>query len=61
MRLEQYISEVSYVGNIGFAEMVQFYRIASKDQIRNMEVAIKMNDWKSFKSIIKKVLGINLL
>lgn len=60
MRLKQYIRELSYIGNMGFEEMVQFFRIASKAEIEEMENAIKHDDWITFKKMIKKVVGVTL-
>lgn len=60
MRLDRYLKEASYIGNLGFHEMVRFYQIATKEQIKTIERAIKKNDWHLFKLIIKKVLGVEL-
>jgi len=60
MRLRQYIKELSYIGNMGFEEMVQFFRVASKAEIEEMETAIKNDDWMAFKKMIKKVVGVTL-
>jgi hypothetical protein len=54
------MTEASYPGNVGFAEMVQFYRKANDKQIDQMEIIIKNNDWTGFKNLIQKVLHINL-
>ncbi|GEM_PF-3006805 len=62
MRLRAFITlrEASYAGNIGFEEMVKFYRSASDNEIEIMEKIIKRNDWNAFKKLIEKVLGISL-
>ena len=62
MRLRAFITlrEASYEGNIGFEEMVKFYRSASDNEIEIMEKIIKRNDWNAFKKLIEKVLGISL-
>ena len=55
------INEASYIGNLGFSEMVIFYQKATDKQIKDMEKAAKENDENKFKSLIKKVLGFNLI
>jgi hypothetical protein len=61
MRLKHFvINEASYHGNIGFTEMCEFYRIASEDQIEEMEKILKKEDWEAFKKLIYKVLRVNL-
>lgn len=51
------VNEASYVGNIGFEEMVKFYQKASQQDIDGMEEIIKNSDWKKFKKMIKQVIG----
>jgi hypothetical protein len=36
------VDEASYDANMGFTEMVNFYQIASKDEISKLERLIKM-------------------
>ena len=54
------LDEASYFGNIGITEMVKFYRVASKKDIKEMEKVVDHNDRKGFKNLIKKVLNINI-
>jgi len=54
------IHEAAYKGNIGFQEMAEFYQKADDKEIKLMEKLIKKADWKSFKALIKKVLGVDL-
>ncbi len=63
MRLKQflYLTELAYKGNIGFSEMVTFYKKATDKEMEEMEIIIQNNDWNGFKKLIKKVLGVNLL
>lgn len=49
-----------YDGNIGFVEMVEFYRKASPKQIKLMGVYIESGDWNKFKVLIERVLGVTL-
>jgi hypothetical protein len=54
------LDEAAYPGNIGFEEMVEFYKVASKPEISEMEKLIKKGDWNKFKDLIKKVTGKDL-
>ena len=61
MRLKKHlITEMVYPGNIGFEEMVLFYRKATKKEIKQMEKIVKGNNWKEFKILIRKVIGSEL-
>lgn len=40
--------------------MVKFYQTANSNQIKEMEKAIKSEDWETFKTLIRKVVGIML-
>ncbi len=55
------LQEASYMGNMGILEMIEFYKIASKQQIKQMEKAAKSKDWEGFKQIIKEVIGVELV
>ena len=57
---EEDIKEAVSAFNIGFEEMVKFYNVATPKQIRQMEQIVKTNNWKKFKALIKKVLGVEL-
>ena len=54
------LDEAAYPGNVGFEEMVKFYRVASDQEIIKMTNAIENNDWNEFKRIIQKVIGTKL-
>jgi len=54
------IDEAAYPGNIGFEEMVKFYKLASKADLKLMGKAIDKNDWTTFKRLIDKVVGTKL-
>jgi len=54
------LDEAAYPGNIGFEEMVKFYELADKEQLKRMEKAIEKNDWSTFKSLIDEVVGTKL-
>jgi len=57
---EHLITEAAYPNNIGFVEMAQFYQIASRKQLDEMEQIIKDENWTAFKKMIKKVLDVKL-
>ena len=54
------LTEASYSGNIGFEELSEFYKIASKEQIKRMEEILMDEDWESFKRLIRDVVGTKL-
>jgi len=60
MKSFKFLIEAAYAGNIGFAEMVAFYQKANAKQEKEMDKAVKNNDWESFKKLIKLVLGTSL-
>lgn len=57
---EETIKEASYAGNIGFAEMVSFYQVASPSDIKKMESLVKKASWSGVKKLFKNVLGVTL-
>jgi len=54
------LTEAAYPGNIGFEEMVKFYKLASEEELETMEKVIDKNDWEKFKELIKKVIETEL-
>lgn len=56
----QILNEFAYKGNIGFVELVKFYRKASPKELKEMESVIGKGDWEAFKSLIEQVLGVKL-
>jgi hypothetical protein len=54
------LDEAAYPGNMGFEELVDFYKKASKSEITKMEKIIEKGDWEKFKSMIAKVTGVEL-
>ncbi len=54
------LNEASYKDNIGFIELLDFYKKASKKEIQNIEKIIKNEDWEGYKKEIKRVLGVDL-
>ena len=54
------LDEAAYPGNIGFEELVRYYKVASEKDIKIIEKMIKNSDWNGFKKQIQKVLDISL-
>ena len=55
------IIEAAYKGNIGFEEMINFYRKATPEEKKKMEEIVKNNNWNAYKKLIKDVLGVSLI
>jgi len=56
MRLKR-LFEMTYKGNIGFEEMVEFYQKADATTIKKMEAIVKREDWNGFKKLIYLTIG----
>lgn len=56
MRLLRFF-EAAYPGNIGFQEMVEFWKKASDQDIKRMEKIANRGDWMSFIKLIRVVTG----
>ena len=54
------MNEAAYPGNIGFEELVKYYQIANKKEVRIIEDLIRKEDWSGFKVQIQKVVGVKL-
>jgi len=55
------LTEQSYPGNMGILEMIEFYKNASKKEVKMMEKAAKNRDWDAFRKIIKDTIGVELM
>lgn len=53
--------EAAYEGNIGAMEMFKFFQVADERQKKLMQKIVAKNDFKSFKRLIKIVLGVELM
>ena len=66
MKLKEYIieklDEASYEGNIGFEEMAQFWKTASREDIKVMNKILSKSkpSFNEFKQLIRKVVGTEL-
>ncbi len=56
MRLKRF-NEAAYPGNIGFQEMVEFWKKASDQDIKRMKKIADRGDWVSFIKLIRAVTG----
>lgn len=54
------IFEAAYEGNLGFVEMMKFYKKASGDDIKRMEVFLDKGAWQKAWDLLKKVTGVAL-
>lgn len=54
-RIEQRFDEASYQGNLGYSEMLKFYKIASNKDIEEMERLLKAGDYKAAWRFLQKV------
>jgi len=43
--------------SVGFEEMANFYRAATKRQLQQMAVAFRDSDWNSFEQLIRKAMA----
>lgn len=46
---------------MGIVELFEFYRVADKKQIRDMERVLDKGDWEAYKKIIFRVLKVKLV
>lgn len=66
MKMKDYIleelDEASYPGNIGFEEMVQFWKKAEKEDLKKMDKLLSKPkpDFSEFKDLIRNVVDVNL-
>ncbi len=59
-RILSEIEEEAYDGNLGFQEMVLFYRSADSKDIGKMEKFLRDKKFKSAWNLLKKVTGVAL-
>lgn len=52
--------EASYQGNLGYSEMIKFYKIASNKDIEEMEMLLKVGDYKAVWKLLQRVTKTNL-
>ena len=54
------LGEAAYEGNLGFVEMVKFYKKASDSDKKKMEYFLNKEAWDKAWSLLKKVTGVAL-
>lgn len=54
------IKETAYEGNLGFMEMVKFYKKASDSDKKKMESFLDKGAWKKAWELLKKITGVAL-
>jgi len=54
------VEEAAYEGNLGFEEMVLFYRTAKPGQIAQLEKLLRDGDFRGAWDLLKKVTGVSL-
>lgn len=55
------ITELSYSGNLGVMELVDFYDKASKSQVAMLQNYINAKKWKAAQELIQSVTGVQLV
>lgn len=55
------LTEASYPNNIGFEELVLYFRVGTDEQINDIELAIEDGDFEKVKELIYNVLGVQLM
>jgi hypothetical protein len=60
MRANEFITEASYPGNIGFVEVMNFYKKASKDEKILFNVFMNNQDVKKAWELVQQVVGTRL-
>ena len=54
------VLEISYHGNVGLHEMVQFFKVASPEEIKKLEELMDINDLDNAWELVQKVVGVRL-
>ena len=54
------IEETAYAGNLGFSEMMQFMRVASKQDQEKMDLYLKIGKVRKAWELLKRVTGVPL-
>jgi len=60
-KISDIVKALPYKKNIGYQEMMEFYKVATPRQIELMERSLDVEDWVKFKKLIKQVLNVSLL
>lgn len=60
VRLTNLLLEISYEGNIGLHEMMQFYLASTPEEIEEFESVMKLGDIKRAWDMVQKKLNVQL-
>ena len=60
IKLKELLRELSYAGNLGVMELVDFYDRASKSQVAMLQNYINAKKWTSAQALIQTVTGVQL-
>jgi hypothetical protein len=58
--IQHMLHEAVYEGNIGLVELVQFYKIATKEQKTNLEKLIAQRKFKEGWAYFQEIIGVSL-
>lgn len=61
IKLKELLRELSYSGNLGVMELVDFYDKASNSQVAMLQNYINAKKWKSAHELIQTVTGVQLV
>ena len=61
IKLKELLRELSYAGNLGVMELVDFYDKASKSQVAMLQNYINAKKWKAAHELIQTVTGVQLV
>ncbi len=54
------IFEISYKGNVGLHEMMQFFQVANPEEVKEFEQLMAQNDLPNAWELVQKVVGVRL-
>lgn len=61
IKLMDLVTELSYAGNLGVMELVDFYDRASNSQVSMLQNFIDAKKWDKAHALIQKVTGVKLV
>ena len=61
IKLKDLVTELSYAGNLGVMELVDFYKLASNSQASHLQNLINARKWDKAWALIQKVTKTKLI
>ena len=61
IKLKDLVTELSYAGNLGVMELVDFYKLASNSQASHLQNLINARKWNKAWALIQKVTKTKLI